>query len=179
MRTSKAFILLSAIFGLATIIGCRMCASPHDSCGPVVSAGFSGRGCTSARAGSAFAVTAYSDHTDENSPGYASAPHVVGLDSDRRTVSSSKGPLPRSPHRPLTPEDIDPFVKLGIPPENILSVTDRPADEPIAQETSPSPQTLVHADPKQPKAPATNADRESVTSAGWTRIGERTSGTLR
>jgi len=79
MRTSKAFILLSAIFGLATIIGCRMCASPHDSCGPVVSAGFSGRGCTSARAGSAFAVTAYSDHTDENSPGYASAPHVSGL----------------------------------------------------------------------------------------------------
>lgn len=178
MRTIKAFIVFSTILGLVAPVGCRMCASPHDSCGPVISGGGRSGECSSARAGSAFAATRYSEQTNEEVPGYTFVPHVLGSDSEQVTVSPSRGPLPRYPHRPLTREDLDPFLKLGIPAENIISVTDRPADETVAQETSPSPQASARVDSKEPK-PLGAANQEVATSAGWTRIGERTSATRR
>ncbi len=178
MRTIKVFIVFSTILGLVATFGCRMCASPHDCCGPVISGGACSGSGSSARAGSAFAATMYSEQTHEETPGYTFAPHVVGSDSERVTVSPSKGTLPRYPHRPLMREDLDPFLRLGIPAENIISVTDRPADEPVAQETSPSPQALARIDSKEPK-PLAAAKQEVATSAGWTRIGDRTSATRR
>ena len=99
--------------------------------------------------------------------------------SKQTTVVRSKVVQPRQLGRPLTREDVDPFVRLGIPPENIVSVTDRPLDQAIDDNPQPAPHSVASGATKEPKPLPSQQARDGAAMTGWVRLGERTPATLR
>lgn len=181
MPVLKASIALSVILGFAVTVGCRMCASPYDNTGPVISSDDCGRCRSSGRAGSAFAQA-----IQEQDQGVATVTgratmkgQEEGENVGKTAAAGARVFQPRHLGRPLTREDIDPFVRLGIPPENILSVTDRPLEETIDENQHPASQSLASGAKKEPKPLPSEKGESGTTTAGWVRLGERTSATLR
>lgn len=164
--------------------GCRMCSSPFDGCGPVVGEGPSA--CHPGyRAGSILGPKvppALAESTPQN------ADSIVRKRSEshgaQRMMGAARPNLPHSEEEtllgpPLTLHEIEPFVELGIPPENIISVTDRPLSEReppgVASKSpvdpAPLPEETEIADQKSPPAPRTAIS--SPAADGWTRLGSR------
>jgi len=98
---------------------------------------------------------------------------------EQPTVARAKVFQSRQLGRPLTREDVDPFVRLGIPPENIVSVTDRPLEPTVDENPQPVPDSLASGSAKAPKPLLSEKEKDVATTAGWVRLGERTSATLR
>lgn len=184
------------LYLVATLIflsGCRMCASPYDNCDPTF-LGRSGQGdCQSCfpsapRAGSAIAPALHdalltSSETPTDVPIVADdASPVESLveRTEERSMLSAGSParLP-SPYA----RSIEPVIDFGIPPENIISITDRKLDEAPAVESSPEPTSLSSpapvprsvvaarsgaGDPPRRMIPA-----RPVSDDGWTARGNR------
>ena len=174
MGILRATITLTAIAGFALSLGCRMCASPHDYSGPVVSGGGQCDCYRSQRAGSAFAGVVEETHEVLASASQNKTHHSVA-----RSLSPATEYDSTKLGRPLTRADIDPFVRLGIPPENILSVTDRPIEEDLTKQDQATPNALTSDKEKQPKLLSSLEKEENPMSAGWVRLGNRTSAVTR
>jgi len=180
MGILRATMTLTVIAGFALSLGCRMCASPHDYSGPVVSGGGQCDCYRSQRAGSAFAGV-----VEESQEVLASAQDNPSASQNKTHHSVARSLSPATEYdstklgRPLTRADIDPFVRLGIPPENILSVTDRPIEEDLPKQDQLTPQSPTSDAEKQPKLLSSLEKEESPTSTGWVRLGNRTSAVTR
>lgn len=180
MEILRATITLTAIAGFAVTFGCRMCASPHDYSGPVVSGGRQCNCYHSERAGSAFAAVAGESHEVlASAPDVPSASHTKTYHPVARSSSFDVDADSTKLGRPLTRADIDPFVRLGIPAENILSVTDRPIEEDLTRQDQATPNALTSDKEKQPKLLSSLEREENPTSTGWVRLGSRTSAVTR
>lgn len=188
MRTRSPLLWTCGfVAALAGLSGCRMCCNTYDHCGPVVRGGQPVCHARD-RAGSVLSTSHVHPEITEEMPGPVTS---VRPSSDRlgtRQVAASQSPsrsrletAPLGP--PLKAEDIDPFVRLGIPPENIIAVEDRalsevddtsPASEPAAAaRVATSPRPLVQpASTSRPGAVSSSSD-------GWTRLGDRGQTTLR
>ncbi|MGQ9506134.1 MAG: hypothetical protein ACUVQG_13255 [Thermogutta sp.] len=180
MEMLKPPLSLLIVIGLGVAFGCRMCASPHDYTGPVMSPPEQGRSCSSLRAGSAFVGVAA-----EEQGVLAAAPAPSGPTPNRfsRSVRVTSPPVRGTKSaeygRPLTPEDLDPFIKLGIPPENILSVTDRPLDEVVENQPTIAADGVTATTEKQPKRLSSVEKNGDTANTGWVRLGNRSSTALR
>lgn len=181
MEVLRAPLSLVMVTGLAVAFGCRMCAGPHDYTGPVMSPPGQGRSRSSLRAGSAFVGVA------PEGQGVLAAAVAPSNPTPHKTSHSVRvsSPLVRGKKsaeygRPLTPEDLDPFIKLGIPAENILSVTDRPLVEVVESQPTVAADALTATAEKQPKRlSAWEEENGDAANTGWVRLGNRNSTALR
>lgn len=181
------------LYIVATLIflsGCRMCASPYDYCGPTF-LGRSGEGdCQSCsplapRAGSSIAPAF--DHALLTSSDTATDLPIVVDDSravapfltqgEERSTLSADSPV-RLP--PPYARSIEPVIDFGIPPENIISITDRQLDEAPVLESSPDPtspspvpRSIVAARSSTGDPPRRTIPARPVSDDGWTARGNR------
>ncbi|GAB6166554.1 hypothetical protein JCM19992_25540 [Thermostilla marina] len=136
---ARTFAVLGGLLALVGLTGCRMCASPYDYTGPTemhaqcTQCG-SQAGHSRSRAGSAFA------------PADAMVEQTA---SEEIIIEESQGevPLDMQARSPLpgrvvpTPRLQAPEIDFGVPPEHIISITDRRVDEPT--ESSDSAATVA------------------------------------
>ncbi len=181
------------LYVLATLIfltGCRMCASPYDYCGPTLSGRPGQADCVSCsplapRAGSAVAPA-----PDETLLTYANDSSDVPLASD--SAAPLETPDQRLEDRPRLSGDLparlpspfvrssEPVIDFGIPPENIISITDRKLEDTPEVDAAPSPsapptasRSLVAARPDSRDTSRRTIPARSVSDDGWTARGRR------
>ncbi|GAB4140198.1 MAG: hypothetical protein Kow0040_28600 [Thermogutta sp.] len=177
------------LYILATLIflsGCRMCASPYDYCGPTFLGRAGEGGCNSCspvapRAGSA--VAPVSDDVLLSASGTATDAPVVEDPSlpfepeENRPLLSTDRPVKLSP--PYA-RSIEPVIDFGVPPENIISITDRKLEDAPDLGSSPSPaapssasQSTVAARTGSSDSPRRTIPARTVSDDGWTARGNR------
>lgn len=182
------------LYVLATLIfltGCRMCASPYDYCGPTLSGRPEQADCVSCsplapRAGSAVAPA-----PDETLLSYSNDPSDVPVVSDAATPFAT--PDERFEDRPSLSSDLparrpspfvrstEPVIDFGIPPENIISITDRKLEDAPELDAATSPpsapptasRSLVTSRPSFGDTPRRTIPARSVSDDGWTARGHR------
>ncbi len=174
--------------GFVTLLGCRMCCSPYDEAGPVLNE--HGRPIASSRyrAGSILqtqpsvspavkAGISPSNRLGHTQKSYPKKVTGVGV----QTATSER--IPETMGKPLTREEMEPFIDLGIPPENIISIEDRPLSE--VQSTLSAESEVASSIPRDRREPANPAPKPLVSSGsqpnhdGWIRLGSRTGTTLK
>ncbi|GEM_PF-781023 len=188
------------LYILATLIllsGCRMCSSPYDYCGPTFLGHSDGSDCHSCspvagRAGSAIAPSQDLLMTADETSGASGDVEETVSEEDTATASEFR-PAPaadytthlRSPYT-ITHE---PVIDFGVPPENIISITDRKLEAPPTESTtapkdaSVYPATNALATQAEASAPATQAEGRPLagrgvpdqgsSDGGWTACGNR------
>jgi len=169
--------------GLVTMLGCRMCCSPYDEAGPVLDE--HGRPIASShyRAGSILQARPPVSHSAAG--GLSPSSHLVHVDEGYpkkitgvSTQDATSETIPEVTGRPLTREEMEPFIELGIPPENIISIEDRPLSE--VQNTPHGHSEVASAASGDQREHASPAPKPLVPSGsqpsqdGWTRLGSRT-----
>lgn len=97
LRKLLAWSVLAFMTGA---VGCAMCASPYDECGPVLSDSCAGRGCSDARAGSILSAPTF--------PEEAEGTVVVG-----GSVATSPSPSDALPAAPSKLADKAPRAQPG------------------------------------------------------------------
>lgn len=162
--------------------GCRMCSSPFDGCGPVMDGGRPT--CQPGyRAGSILgpqmpAVPPRHAIQEANPlvrkrPDLPSAPRIAG--STRQSPSHLPEQTLLGP--PLTLQEMEPFVELGIPPENIISVTDRPLSEVEQSAVAAEPPEERRSSPEKTEIAghkslsSTRSPNPTPSADGWIRLG--------
>ncbi|RMG04704.1 MAG: hypothetical protein D6741_00610 [Planctomycetota bacterium] len=133
---ARTIVVVSGIVVLTGLSGCRMCASPFDYTGPTelnaqCSQCGSQSGHSRARAGSAFApADAVIEQTGAEEVIIEQSGDDVPLDMQ------AQGSVGTRVFSAQAPE-----IDFGVPPEHIISITDRRADEPA--EPSPDAATVA------------------------------------
>ncbi|MGB9687921.1 hypothetical protein [Thermogutta sp.] len=169
--------------GLVTLLGCRMCCSPYDQAGPVLRE--DGRPTPSShyRAGSILQRQPPVSHPEAASisssrhPGHARKIYPKKNTSVSVQAATSER-IPEPLGKPLTREEMEPFIDLGIPPENIISIEDRPLSEVKDRPEADSQLASAPSNGQQersisvPKALMPSGSQPSQD--GWTRLGSRT-----
>jgi hypothetical protein len=153
----RAALGLGVIAVLLAAAGCSMCCHPYDDCGPV----YSGSGCQScmsgARVGSILG----------GSPELSAAPTLASRPIQSQSVASA--PIPRPTQRQSASFGtvgghvegrVEGQVRSGDVPgsEQIVSVTDRAADEPSTPSADQSPMV----------AESSSEPASMLPSTGWT-----------
>ena len=181
------------LYILATLIfltGCRMCASPYDYCGPTLSGHSGPSDCVSCsplapRAGSAVAPV-----PDDALLTSSNEPSDVPVVSDE--VIPFETPGKRAEARPRLYTDLpgklpapyarstEPVIDFGIPPENIISITDRKLEDAPVLDSSPSPsvpptapRSVVAARTDTGDSPRRTIPARPISDDGWTARGNR------
>lgn len=164
----------------SVLVGCRMCASPYDTAGPVLSHNKCPSCNQKARAGSIFSSAMRPERNGQELAADEAGVLAPSVPTPPRGYANDR---PRRVGTPLSRSEIDPFVELGIPPENIISVTDRPleTEDTLASQDNQVDDQAVDRIAETPRKSAVQvASRSSSASSqtsgddlGWTRMGAR------
>ncbi|NMC21476.1 MAG: hypothetical protein GYA33_13775 [Thermogutta sp.] len=187
-------VWLYILAALILLSGCRMCASPYDYCGPTF-LGRSGEGdCASCsprapRAGSAVApvpddtlLSSSDDPTEDLTEDLIVTEDAIPFET---SVEQAEDHLMRYTDRPAKlpspyARSIEPVIDFGVPPENIISITDRKLEDAAVADSSPSsaapasaPQSAVAARTDSGDSPRRAVTARAVSDDGWTARGNR------